>query len=454
MTARTYSRRIILSVVLVGAFATTATITILTIAVPEIARDLGTSVGDTAWVLLAPIVVSALASPSSGRAADAYGRKKMWLLGFGVAGIGVAMSAVAPSLPILIAARVTTGLGTALALPAGLAIAVAEYDPREQGIPIGWWTSTTALAPAAGVLAGGFAVEHLSWRWLFYGQLPLIAITLALATIVFREHETKDDGKFDVPGAVLGGVAIFALLLAVNRGHVWGWTSPPIVACYAALAVCAPWFVVVERRAIHPVLPVELLGDRVIRLAVLNRVFLSAAYMGSFIIIPVLLIELGGWAPVAVALALSPRPVAMGIAGPIAGALTTRLNPARLCLYGAIGVTGGVAYLAFLTPTSPYVFLLLALVAMGFGLGTSGTAASSIVTSRTHVDELGTVSGFLGVAGSVATSLGMALMVSVVSIAGGEHSAQAFRWSFGVGAGIGLLGVVTAIALLAASRRE
>ena len=440
--------------VLVGAFATTATITILTIAIPAIARDLGTSVGDTAWVLLAPIVVSALVSPSSGRAADAYGRKRMWLLGFGIAGIGVALSAVASSLTMLIAARVITGAGTALALPAGLAIAIAEYEPAEQGIPIGWWTSTTALAPAAGVLIGGFAVEHLSWRWLFYGQLPLIAATLALALIVFREHRVDGKGGFDYLGALLGGVAIFALLLAVNRGHLWGWTSPPIIACLTAFVVSTPWFVVVERRAANPVLPVSLLADPVIKWAVLNRLFLHSAYMGSFIVIPVLLMELGGWAPVAVAMALLPRPIAMGIAGPIAGVLTTRLNPARLSVFGSIGVAAGVAYLAFLTPTSPYAFLLLALVAMGFGLGMGGTAASSIVTSRTHVDELGTVSGFLGVVGSVATSLGMATMVSVISIAGGETRAEAFQWSFGVGAALALLGVVSSVALLAATRRE
>jgi len=434
-------------VVLVGAFASSMTITILTIAIPAIALDLKQSVADTAWVLLAPIVISALAAPSTGRAADRYGRKRMWLVGFAVATLGIIGSALAWSLPVLIGARVMTGVGTAFALPAGLAIAVAEYDPKEQSMPLGWWTSVTALAPAAGVLIGGFAVEHLSWRWLFYGQLPFTCAAFILGAIVFRETREPRTGRFDIEGAILGGAAIFGFLLVINRGTSWGWTSWPTIGCGLLAAVTAPWFVVVQRRAEVPILPVKLLKIPAIRWAILNRSFLSAAYMGSFIILPVLLMEVGGWGAAAVALALSPRPIAMGLAGPAAGWLAVRFGPKRLAVVGSFTLTLGVGYLALFVPSSPYVFLLFALIAMGVGLGTGATATSTVVTSNSDISELGTTSGFLSVTSSVSVSLGMAVMLAVVAMAGGETSQNAFHWAFGVAACLAALGAWSAVML-------
>jgi len=452
VAGQSHPRGLVVAVVLVGAFASSVTITILTIAISAIAVDLGTSVADTAWVLLAPIVLSALAAPSTGRAADRYGRKRMWLVGFAIAGAGIVGSAVAWSLPVLIAARVLTGVGTALALPAGLAIAVAEYEPARQSLPIGWWTSVTALAPAAGVLIGGFAVEHLSWRWLFYGQLPFVIAAFGLGAVVFRETRGPRNGRFDIEGAILGGAAVFGFLLVINRGSSWGWRSPATIGCALLSAIAAPWFVRVQRRAVQPIVPIKLLAIPAVRWALLNRVFVNAAYMGSFIILPVLLMEVGGWGAATVALALSPRPIAMGLAGPTAGWLAVRFGPERLVVVGSLLLTAGVSYLAFLAPGAPYVFLLLALVAMGIGLGAGSTAASAIVTASTEASELGTTSGFLAVAASVANSLGMATLLAVVAAAGGERSQTSFHWAFGAGAIIAALGAWSAI-MLARARR-
>jgi MFS family permease len=449
-----HRRSIIVLGVLIGALATTITITILTIALPPIADDLGASVTDTAWVLLAPIVVSALVSPSSGRIADRVGRKRMWMVGFTIAGAGILASALAPSLAVLIVARIVTGVGTAFALPAGLAIAVAEYPPSQRGLPLGWWTSTTALSPAAGVLLGGVAVEHLSWRWLFWGQLPLIAAALLWGALVFREQRDPRPGKFDLAGALLGGAAVFGVLIAINRGTAWGWTSAPILGCMAMAVVCAPAFIAVERRAEMPVFPTHLLGDTQVRLAVLARVFIHAAYMGSFVVLPVALMEIGMWTPAAVALGLSPRPIALGLSGPVAGILTTRRDPALITLTGAMLLTAGVSYLVFMTPNGPYLALCAALVAMGIGLGLAGTSSGAIVTSRTDEADLGMVSGFLGVVGAVSNSMGMAVLLSIVTIAGGEKALSAFHWAFGVGAALAACAALSALTLVVAERRD
>jgi MFS family permease len=436
-----------LATVLLGAFAANVTLTILTIALHPIARAFHADVGDAAWITLAPIVVSALVAPTAGQAADSLGRKRMWTLGLTLELVGIGLSAAAWSLPVLIGARIVSGIGSALALPAGAALVLSHYEPARRSIPLGWWTSTMALSPAAGVLIGGLVVEHLSWRWLFLGQIPMIAVAIVLGLALFREQRVAKTAPFDSAGAALGGVVIFGLLIAVNRGTVWGWTSPAILACVTLAAVAVPLFCAVERRAPRPVLPIALLRDPIVRWSVLNRALLSSAYMGSFIVLPVWLIELRDYSPAIVALALAPRPIAMGLAGPVAGILSERANPIALVMVGSIAVTLPIVYLAAMPVAAPYAILFVALVIKGTGLALAGTATGALVAARTHVDELGTVSGFLGIVGSIANSLGMALMISLVAMAGGEHTASAYRWSFGVGAALAGTSVAAALAL-------
>jgi MFS family permease len=264
---------------------------------------------------------------------------------------------------------------------------------------------------------------------------------------VFREEYGERAGRFDTAGAVVGGAAIFGLLIAVNRGATWGWSAPATVACLGLFAVGAVVFAVVERRADQPVYPIALMRDRAIRWAVVSRGAVQAAYMGSFNVLPVLHIEVGHWAPATVALALSPRPLAMGISGPVAGGLVARTNPVRLCIIGSAAVLAGVVTLVGVHPDGAYVVLLAALVAKGVGLGVAGTAASAIITARTPEPELGAISGFLSIVTSVANALGMAVLLSVVAIAGGETGAASFQWAFAAGAVLAAVGLAAALAL-------
>ena len=438
------SRALVLSVVLLAAFATNLTLTVLTIAVAPIAIGFRTTVDDAAWVTIAPMVVTALLTPAAGAATDRIGRTRVFRIGLWLSFFGFLTSGLAPSLPLLIAARILTGAGTAAVLPSGLALAAAAWPPAERATPVGAWTATLALAPALGVLVGGFVVEQISWRWLFFAQVPVAGIGLLLAARLRRDVAPSTHRAFDGLGALLLGGAVFGLLLGVNRGSRWGWGSAPVLASFLVAALAIPWLVRVERRAAAPVIPLATLRDPPTRRALGARAALSAVYLGSFLVLPLMLLEIGGHGTATVALMLAPRPIAMGLTGAFAG----RLASARtLAIGGAIAVTTALVILVGYEPTLPYPLLLLALVLKGVGLGLSHTATGAVVTGRSAPAELGATSGTLAITSTVAASVGMALMLSLVTAGGGVAVRDAYRLSFAIGLVLSVLGLAASIRL-------
>ncbi|MFW6049532.1 MAG: MFS transporter [Myxococcota bacterium] len=435
-------RRAILAAVSLAGFATNLTLTVLTIAVKPIASHFGGTASDAAWITIGPMVVTAVLTPAASRAADTYGRKRVWLAGFGLAIAAMAASGAAWSLSALVVARLVTGVGISCVFPAGLAIAVSAYPAHQRGLPVGLWTSVMALSPAAGVIVGGLLIDHLSWRWLFFAQLPLAIVAFVLAAVVFEEERDPVPGRFDREGAVLVAGVVLALLLAINRGTAWGWLSWPTLLC-AALAVAGwPLFLAVERRATNPVIPLPLFRDPVVRWAIISRSILNGVYMGVFLVLPLYLLEVAEWSAGTVALALVPRPLAMGIAGPLAGRLARPGNVGPSAIAGALAIVVPTTYFALLEPDWPYALLAGALVLQGVGLGLMHTASASVVAWRAPDAELATASGVLSITATLANSVGMALLLSLVALAGGEDAPSAYRLAFGVGAALAAVGVL------------
>ena len=433
--------------VLLAAFSTNLTLTILTIALAPIALDLHVSIGDVAWVTLAPMVVSAVVTPAAGRLADRAGRKKTWLLGIVVATLGMLASGLAPTLPWLIVARVVTGAGTALVLPSGLAIAASAWSPEEQSVPLGYWTSTMAFSPTLGILLGGVAIEYASWRVLFFAQLPiaLVATVLALSVLPADVPSEESPRPFDGLGALVGAAAALAALLWMVRAPHWGFLSAASLAVLALALVLVPLFWRIEQRAEEPVLPPRLFERQVTRRALLSRSMVQAVYMGSFLIMPVLLTRVGGWSPGVVAAALLPRPIAMGVVGPLAGMLIRRTGVSGPVQTGAFLVALACGYYAFLDPRMPYLPFAIALVAQGGGLALVSTATAAAVTADSAARDLGASSAALGLTTALANAGGMALMLGALEALGGDLVPTAYQGAFGLAAGLALLAALSPI---------
>jgi len=437
------NRRWVLTVVLLATFAVNLTLTILGIAIKPIAQEFGATTGDTAWITLGPIVVASLLTPAAGRVADRFGRRRVWIAGFAVTIAGMALSGIAWSLPTLIAARLVTGIGTAWVMPAGLALATSHYPVQERATPIGLWTATIAFSPALGIV-GGVVVEWLSWRWLFYIQVPMALAALLLAVFVLDEQRIEVKGRFDWSGTVTAALAIFGLLLAVNQAPKEGWTSPFVLACLGVFAVFTPMFLRAENRADNPVVPMRLFREPALANGMVSRFAVNAAYMGSFIVMPLFLANVWGWDLALVSFALLPRPVAMGITGPLIRRLSDRFGEGALTVVGSILVTVAIAILAMLPSTPNYPVLLLALVLQGLGLGLASASIGTVVTQRAPDDLLAPAASVLSLTSQLANSAGIAVLLTVVAVAGGDSDPAAFAPALGVGVALAAIGVVTA----------
>lgn len=453
MTAPIRGRRAwVLAVVLLATFAVNLTLTILGIAIKTIAAEFGASTTDTAWITLGPIIVATLLTPPAGRIADRFGRRRIWLAGFAITILGMVLSGLAWSLPVLIAARLVTGFGTAWVLPAGLALATSHYAPEERATPIGYWTATVAFAPALGIV-GGVVVEWLSWRWLFFLQVPLALAAWLLALVVFDEQRIEAEGRFDTWGTIFAAAGVTGLLVGVNQGPKWGWTSPPVLACIVIAVTATVLFVRAENRADNPIVPLRLFLERAIANGMTSRFIVSAAYMGSFIVMPLFLGNVWGWDVALVSFALLPRPVAMGITGPLIPRLTTRFGEGPLTVVGTALVAGALAVLALLPEQPNYPLLFVALVLQGVGLGLSSSAIGTVVTSRSPRELLGPAAGVLSLTSQLANSTGIAVFLTLVAVGGGDTVAASFTFTLATGAVLTLVGVVTAVRMARALQR-
>ncbi|MCC7075742.1 MAG: MFS transporter [Acidimicrobiia bacterium] len=441
-------------VVLLAAFAVNLSLTFLTIAVKEIASTFDATPLDAGWVTFAPMVISALLTPAFARAADMYGRMRTWILGLGVVIVGMALSAVAPTLAFLVIARVVTGVGAAAVMPAGLALLTAAYPPTERSKPIGWWTSVVAISPAVGVAVGGIFLGFLSWRWMFIAQLPVALVALVLALLTFKEARHPQPGRFDLLGAAIAAAVIFSFLVIVNRIRVLGPDSPFILGCIAAVVVGTPAFLLVERRVPNPVIPPEIFHDAAMSRAIVGRALLTSIYMGSFMILPLFFMNVLGYSALVASFAVLIRPLAMSVTGPFIGTIVTRFGATRMALAGGVAIT--LAALAFSTVglTTVYPIVAIPLVVQGLGLGLMSSAATTIATNRTDPTELGTISGVLAISTSLANSVGMAVMLSIVDLAGGMDSTQAYRISFYFGLAVCIVGLLTLVGMARRLKEE
>jgi MFS family permease len=351
---------------------------------------------------------------------------------------------------MLILFRALSAVGGAAVIPSSLALIADAFDPEERVKAFGWWSATIAVAPLLGVVAGGFVVESLGWRWLFFAQFPFGVAALVLGFVVL--HESRGEAAaFDAAGTVLSIAGLGALILALNRGPVggWDWLSMPMVVTALGAVALLVAFVRVEARIASPVLPIGFFRRRRFSAAVGANFCVNFAYMGGFFITSMMLAEpaLFGYRADQVALAVAPRAASLGIMGPIGGYLAARHGGRRMASAGAALMVASMVLLALVDAGDPYLVVFPGLVLSGFGLGLVGPTAAATVTNEATSDDLGRVSAALNMGASIGSSLGIATMQAVlagVAAHPANPGIDAFRASYLFGAGASVLGLVAA----------
>lgn len=435
----------VLWTVLAGLFSINATFTLLVVALPRIAGELGTTENTLTWVFTGPLLAFGVAAPTLGKLGDLYGHRRMYLIGAAGAAVAAGLSAVAWDAGSLIAFRTLGSIEGAATGAASMALIFTVFDREDRTKAMGWWSLVGAGGPVIGVAVGGPVVEAFGWRWVFAAQVPLILAAVVLGAVVLTETPKGEAARLDWKGAATLTLGVTSVLFALNRGPEWGWSSPVVVAGFVVAPVALVAFVAVERRVADPLLPLDYLRRRNFAFPIASQSLTNFAYFGGFILAPSLLAKVFSYSESKIGLTVIARPLAFSLAAPVAGYLAVRTGDRVAAVAGSLAVAASMLYLTTLGPGSSAFDIVVALALSGVGLGVSSPSVAAAVANA--VDE-----GALGIASAT-----QQLMMQVGLVAGAQvmTTVQAAReptaglvGSFGdaylVGAAVCLLGTLCA----------
>jgi EmrB/QacA subfamily drug resistance transporter len=421
-------------------------VTIVYVALPTIQRDLAAGFAEMQWVIDAYTVVLAATLLAAGVLADRLGRRAVFAAGLAVFTACSALCGLADSTLLLNLARGAQGIGAAGMFAASLALLAHEFQGRERGFALGVWGAITGVALALGPLLGGLVVDGLSWRWIFLINVP-IGIALIVATLrVLPESRDRSSARLDVAGMVLFGAAGLLAVLGLIRGNEDGWGSAPIVAALLGAAVLLGLFVVVERRASAPMLPLELFRIPAFTGTALVAFAQSVAIYPLLLFLAIYLQQGLGFSPTETGLRMLPMTVLILIVAPFTGKLTDRL-PLRVPLVAGLGLFGiSLLVIHGVTPGDSWTGLLPGLVLGGIAVGLISPALAAAMVSVLPVERGGLSSGINNTFRQLGIAIGIAGLGAIFHHHAGENATAS-----GVVAGLNdVVLVAAAVALLAA----
>ncbi|MET7755826.1 MFS transporter [Streptomyces sp. NPDC005389] len=394
-----------------GTFMLLVDVTIVTVALPAMAADLGTTLSDLQWVV--DVYALALASLllGVGSRADRIGRRKVYLAGLVVFTAASVVCAVAPNAGVLIGARAVQGLGAAGMFGTTIALLGMHYSGRERGVAFAVWGATNSVAAAAGPMVGGLLTQYLDWRWIFFVNLPVCLVAVVLTLRSVREAEGRGRQRADVLGVITFTVASGALTFGLIRAHSDGWTAPFTLGLFAAAAVALALFVVVETRHEHPVLDLSLFRRPSFTGIMISALFLQGAAFASLLFASLWMQSVLGYEPVEAGLCILPMCASAFLVSALAGRFGPW--PPRVSIGGGLALIAlGSAMQATLDARSSGSGIMAGLVVSGLGVGlvTPSLAAAALATVP---PERG---GMVGGAVNTFRQLGFALGIAVFGL--------------------------------------
>jgi EmrB/QacA subfamily drug resistance transporter len=393
--------------------------TAVNVALPSIQEDFGASLSALEWTVNAYTLTFAVLLVTGGRLGDIFGRRRMFLFGVVVFALASATIGFAPSEGWLVASRAVQGVGAAFMMPGTLSIISNAFPPEERGKAIGTWAGVSAIALAVGPLLGGWLTEDVSWRAIFFINLP-VAIGAVIVTL-FAAHESRDEtvGRtVDLPGIAGITVSLTALVFALVEGNSWGWGSPKIIGLLALSVVALAAFVVVEKRAVAPVVDFDALRSRQFLGANIVAFMVSFGMLAMFFFLALYMQNILGFSPLEAGVRFLPATVVIIFAGPIAGRLADRFGPRPLMTAGMLITAVSLFWQSRIGVDTSYGFLAPAFVLMGLGMGLVMSPMSMAAMNAVDRTKAGVASGTLSMFRMVGGTFGVAALGALVSSVG------------------------------------
>ncbi|MEO6600795.1 MAG: MFS transporter [Polyangiaceae bacterium] len=446
------SRLVILVTCCLALVLTAMDATIVNVALPAIRSDLGASVAELQWSIDAYTIIVASFLLLAGSIADRFGRRKTFQAGLLLFSVGSLLCSVAPNARVLVASRALQAVGGAMLNPVAMSIIVNTFlDPKERARAVGIWGAAFGVAMAAGPLLGGVLVQSVGWRSIFWVNIPVGIVALALTARFIRESKAERARRFDPFAQVLVITALFALTASVIDGRHAGWASWPIALGFATAIACAVGIVAWESHRHEPMLDPRFFLSLPFSAATLVAVLAFAAFSGFLFLNSLYLQEVRGMPAAQAGLATLPIALALMVCSPLSGRLVAA-GRVRLALVvaGAAMATGALLLTGLLQDT-PLSHLLFAYGIFGIGLGLVNAPITNTAVSGMPRSHAGIASAVASTSRQVGASLGVALAGSLAGT--GLESAHradfaaathAFFWvSTGLGIAIVVLGIAS-----------
>ncbi|WP_081802308.1 MFS transporter [Actinotalea ferrariae] len=421
--------------------------TILATAVPTIVADLG-GFSSFPWLFSIYLLTQAVSVPIYAKLADTVGRKPIILIGIGLFALGSLLCAFAWSMPALIAFRALQGLGAGAVQPMAITIAGDIYSVAERAKVQGYLASVWGVSAVVGPTLGGAFAQFLTWHWIFLVNLPLCLAAAVLLLRFLDETVERRTHRIDWTGGLLLTVSVSLLLLALlEGGQAWAWTSPQSLAAFGVGSAAFVAFVLVERRAPEPVLPLWVLRRRLLRATALIAMGVGVVLMGVTTYVPTYLEALLGVTPLVSGLALAALTLGWPIAATVSGRIYLRIGFRSTALIG-IGVLATAATaLAVTSRTASVLVVAACCFAMGLGLGL--VASPSLIAAQSSVGwgERGVVTGANMFSRAIGSAVGVAVLGALVNglMRGADATSAPERF------GDAATAVFTAVAVVAAA---
>ncbi len=420
----------ILGTLLIGTVTGTLGNSLVNVALPTIMGHYAVDVGTGIWAVTIYVLLFAVTMPLFGRLGDMYGYKRTYLVGISIFGVSSCLAAFAPNFASLVVLRAVQGFSNGPILPAIMAIVGTVFPPGERGRAMGVWALANSATHAAGPPISGFLTQYFGWQSIFLSYVPLCALGFFLVLRLVPDDSRSQRQPFDMVGAITLTAATLTLMFNMRQVTYLGWTSPISLTLWALFLGLLVAFLVTQKRIQQPFVDLDLFTNRPFSAATIIASAQAFCQFGLLFLIPLFLIEVGGYQAAQTGLVLACLPVSMAVAAPLAGRLADRYGCQMLCVLGMVTLAVSGLLLSPLHPTSPSWHLLLSLTVAGIGMGMIQSPAPAAVSLSMPLDQLGVALGVFNMMRFVGATLGPTVFALVLQALGPEPTLTGFRMDF------------------------
>ena len=416
-----YSRKwYVFAGVAMGIFLTTIDGSIVNVALPTLVRELDTHLPTVQWVVLAYLLALGTLMLSMGRLGDMIGKKSIYVTGLVIFTLGSVLCGLAPNVYWLIGFRVLQAIGGSMIMALGMALVTESFPPSERGRALGLTGSMVSIGIVLGPTVGGFILSALSWRWIFFVNLPvgIVGTLIAIRSIPARPWPAgaSQDGqpagrqRFDLVGALTFFAGLLAVLLAMTLGQDTGFGDTRVLLLLAGGVAVLAGFVAIERRVAQPMLDLGLFRNRLFSVNLTSGLMTFISMSGTIFLIPFFLQGVLGYEPRQMGLLMATVPLAVGTVAPLSGALSDRVGTRPIAVAGLAVLLAGFLSLTTITTNLTPLGYILRFLPVGIGLGLFQSPNNSAVMGTVPRERLGIASGLLSITRIAGQTTGIALL--------------------------------------------